>query len=762
MLTDYPLNSKVSVRITRFIPPGLLGQVEDGPRAIIRNREIAWGKPLPLKGYVGQTREAVVIGFNPAYEELELSLRFVEWDPWKEAAKKYVPGSEVQGQVVGLTERGAFAELEPGVEGFLPVNELPLAPMERIEDCLWIDDHVKALVTRVNPHRRRLSLGLKGLLTRREARIQRQLWNPNNEEVSSSETTLAEFLPTDIRLQLLRLDTIEEPLDPGPRLQVLVIEDDETYAAGLESLLRRNGCQVTWAKDGVTGLAQVNTRGDPFHLILLDWNLPGLKGHEVVQRLQQEGCPSRVVMVLEPTPLCEHPKIWEALRDSGVDILSKADREGLEPRLISTLNELRSDQSHPEQLRHRYFPEITVPSPKQSTSPPAVDGPLFLSGQRESLQTILTQLQGDTWATTVMLLRLEPGRQRFLMEACVGKPFPLEQTSPDLVHSPLKDVLHKGQEVWEGVTSESSAFKRLLDIFPFQGFMGIPVPTVGSACYGLILLKERGNFSWRECQEARLAAYLIAGVLQERRLTQALQPWQAQNLVAQLWSSIVHEVNNKLGAIQFLAGSLQEKIEELVRWPEKAEDATFLRELEQAVERIADAQQQASSLRDQYLGLTASDEPQLVDLKVLAEEMIRVLRAEAQQHSVFLVSKLPKGLPPVRAQLSQLRQIFLNLMLNAIQQMGELKRHGNLMIEISHIPDASRPLQVRFIDEGPGIHASLWERIFDFGFTTKEGGAGLGLTISRQVAASLGGTLQVEESHMLWGTTFLLELPKGA
>ena len=116
----------------------------------------------------------------------------------------------------------------------------------------------------------------------------------------------------------------------------------------------------------------------------------------------------------------------------------------------------------------------------------------------------------------------------------------------------------------------------------------------------------------------------------------------------------------------------------------------------------------------------------------------------------------------MQARPSQLRQIFLNVMLNAIQQMAILGRQGNLIIEISYVPRASPPLKVRFTDEGPGIHAQLWERIFDFGFTTKKGGAGLGLTISRQIVTSLGGKLQVEESHMLWGTTFLLELPKGA
>jgi signal transduction histidine kinase/CheY-like chemotaxis protein len=761
MPTDYPFNSRVSVRITRFIPSGLLGQVEDGPQAIIRNREIAWSKPLPPEQYVGQTQEAVVIGFNPAYDELELSLRFIERDPWKEAGRKYASGSEVQGQVVGLIEGGAFVELEPGVEGFLSARELPLNPVERIEDWLWIYDHVKALVTEVVPPHRRLRLSLKDLLARREARIQSQLW-AFRQRPSSPEMTLAEFLPTEMRLQLLRLGIGEGPLAFGPQLQVLVIEDDETYAAGLESLLKRNGCQVTWVEDGMTGLTSVRTQDSPFDLIVIDWNLPSLKGHEVVQQLQQEGYPSRLAMVLEPIPLREHPEMWGGLRDSGVDVFSKADGEGCKIGLISILRELHPDESRPDEPHRRYFPETPVPSPKQSPSPAVVEETPLLPGQREGLQAILTRLRHDTRATTVMLLHLQPGQRRLLTEACVGKPFPMEQASPDLIHSPLKDVLQKGQEVCEQITLESSRFKRLLDMLPFQGFLGIPLPTMESSHYGLILLKKRGSFSHRQCQEARLAAYLIAGVLQERRLTRALQPWQAQNLAGQLSSCVIHEVNNKLGGIQYQVEALQEKLGELARWPEKAEDATFLRELEQPLEKIADATWEAGRLRDQYLGFTASDELQPVDLKTLAGEMVRLLRAEAQRHNIVLVSKSPKGPPPVQARPSQLRQIFLNLMLNAIQQMAQLGRQGSLTIGISYLPETSRPIQARFIDEGPGIHAQLWERIFDFGFTTKKGGAGLGLTISRQMATSLGGKLQVEESHILWGTTFLLELPKGA
>jgi signal transduction histidine kinase len=100
-------------------------------------------------------------------------------------------------------------------------------------------------------------------------------------------------------------------------------------------------------------------------------------------------------------------------------------------------------------------------------------------------------------------------------------------------------------------------------------------------------------------------------------------------------------------------------------------------------------------------------------------------------------------------------------MLNAIQQMVELDWHGHLRIHITHVAGEPLPVQVRFADEGPGIHRCLWKPVFEFGFTTRQDGAGLGLTISRQIARSLGGELTVEESYVLWGTTMLLQLPRG-
>jgi signal transduction histidine kinase/CheY-like chemotaxis protein len=760
-MPDYSINDQVTVYLRNHSPAGLLGQVVDGPRAIIRQREIAWENPQPLEFYIHKTWPAIVLHYDSVHDQLELSLRLVERDPWKGIEDKYPPGKEVEGKVVGLIEGAAFVELEPGVEAFLSLNDLPLSPEQRIENWLWLNDRVLASVEDVIPHKRRLRINLNSVLAKRENKIRRQLWSSNS--VTAAEgVTLAEFLPKDIRLKLLRMGVPEDSSATGPVLNVLLIEDDDAFAAGLQILLRSNGCQVDYANDAEKGLACVINQEKPYDLIITDWNLPGLKGHEFIKRFKKDGYPSRMVMILDPVPNPQ-PLFLDTLRQVEFDLLTKADVYRLKINLLSILRELREKRSNPEDPpKSKQLPDYDITCPVgASKDPDFVYEPIpTAQPYNQRLQGLLEQLKDETQASSVSLLRMDPGRSLPVTEASVGLQFSMEKAPPDIIYSPLGDVLLKHQEVRIEYSSKSSRLERLLALVPFHGFLGIPIPMVESASYGLILLKDGQGFTHQERNRAHIIAYLLAKIIQEQRLIQIFQPWQAQNLVGQIASSIIHEVDNKLGGIELLVDSLQEGLKEISRWPEKAEDATFLRELELATEGIANSQRSASELRNWYLGLTTTDDVQAVDLKKLTGEMLRAMKSQAQENNIFLSLKTPRHLSPVHARPSQLQQVFLNLILNAIQQMAELHRTGNLVIEISQVEDTSLPIQVRFKDDGPGIHKQLQERIFDFGFTTRKDGAGLGLTISRQIATSLKGQLRVEESHIFWGTTLLLELPK--
>jgi len=62
-------------------------------------------------------------------------------------------------------------------------------------------------------------------------------------------------------------------------------------------------------------------------------------------------------------------------------------------------------------------------------------------------------------------------------------------------------------------------------------------------------------------------------------------------------------------------------------------------------------------------------------------------------------------------------------------------------------------------DNGPGIHVSLWEKVFEVGFTTRADGSGIGLYISRNLMTDIGGKILVSSSYILGGTSFVLEFP---
>lgn len=760
MSSRYALNSVVQVSITANIESGLLGVLADGTRAVIRARELSWERPEPLGAYVGRTLAAMVIGYEPTYQEVALSPRLAQYDPWAEVPSRYAIAQQVTGKVVGLIESAAFVAIEPGIDGYLPLSDLPIPHGERIEQWLWLHDAVVAQITQIDLERRRLRLSVSEPVRRREQAFRRQIWT-TRQSSAPADVSVAERIPGALRLQLLRL-AYEAAPRPTRTLRVLVVEDHDLYGAALESFLHTNGCAVTRTLDGLEGLEQACSAQPPYDLLVVDGNLPGLNGSELIRELAQRGCSSRLVLMLNPASLEQNPAMAYTLRELGVEVFTKADSEGFCLRLLAILSELRatsvSDPASP--------PLSSLP--QDSTALEALPAPLDLMPPPGDtvlgLQTLLEHLARDSQATTLLLLRLEPGRPRPRVEAAVGRSFPLEDAPPDILYSPLADILEKGQTLLDRAMPGSPRYERLLSLAPFEGIIGVPLPEVEVARYGLFLLKAQGEFTLDDLQRAQGAAYLLAGKLQEQHLTHVLQPWQAQNLLGQLLNIAIHEIDNKLGSISLWAHGLQQQFSELARWPEKAEDATFMRSMDEAVARIVAAQREVAGLRGQYLGLTTQDRPEWVDVAAIAGRVTDLLHSEAERLDIVLVCRdsSPEGQPArVWARPSALQQILLNLVLNALQQMQRLKRQGTVAIAIQRRADHALPVCVQVSDEGPGIHLQLWERIFDFGYTTRESGAGLGLTVARRIAQNMGGTLHVESSWMLWGTTFSLELPAG-
>jgi signal transduction histidine kinase len=149
---------------------------------------------------------------------------------------------------------------------------------------------------------------------------------------------------------------------------------------------------------------------------------------------------------------------------------------------------------------------------------------------------------------------------------------------------------------------------------------------------------------------------------------------------------------------------------------------------------------------------------ELVDVNETTVEALRYLRWQLRNHKIFTLTHLTSELPPIEGNKSQLQEVIVNLVQNAIEAMDEVKADRRvLQIKAKSAIDR---IVVTIEDSGPGIDESKATSIFDPFITTKRDGMGLGLAISRMIVERHGGDLTVAPAHP-HGCVFRMVLPVG-
>ena len=240
--------------------------------------------------------------------------------------------------------------------------------------------------------------------------------------------------------------------------------------------------------------------------------------------------------------------------------------------------------------------------------------------------------------------------------------------------------------------------------------------------------------------------------LEGRRLEHALFESEKLAATGRLAASIAHEINNPLEAIQNSLYLLVNKV------PVDDPNHRFLDIARKETERM-------SRILRQMLGFyrpAAAMAP--TDLNALIEEAATLLAKRLHDRRVGLTKELDPGLPDVVASSDQLKQVILNLLLNAAESMPE---GGTITVTTQVHRDAgarflrSDAIQLQIRDTGTGIADEHMPHIFEPFFSTKgEKGTGLGLWVSNGIIQSHGGSLQVR-SRLGDGTTFSITLPIG-
>jgi two-component system NtrC family sensor kinase len=224
--------------------------------------------------------------------------------------------------------------------------------------------------------------------------------------------------------------------------------------------------------------------------------------------------------------------------------------------------------------------------------------------------------------------------------------------------------------------------------------------------------------------------------------------------LGKLAAGIAHEVNNPLAVIKEKVGWIHDLLSE-----EDISGSENYKEFDDAVRKIDYHVDRAKKVTHRLLGFARRMEPirEQVDLNRLVSETIDFLKNEAHYRNIEIVTHLDPGLPTTISDSSQVQQVVLNILNNAIDAVG---KSGTITLATRFIEE-DRELVVTISDNGPGIPAELIDRIFDPFFTTKQYGmgTGLGLSISYSIVEKLGGRITVS-SEPGQVTTFTIYLPQ--
>jgi two-component system NtrC family sensor kinase len=222
--------------------------------------------------------------------------------------------------------------------------------------------------------------------------------------------------------------------------------------------------------------------------------------------------------------------------------------------------------------------------------------------------------------------------------------------------------------------------------------------------------------------------------------------------IGELAAGIAHEINNPVAIMVEEAGWIQDLLEE-----EEFAKSDNLDEFARALKQINTQGKRCKEITHKLLSFARKTDARRQDFSIngLIEEVIGLSEQRARFAKVTIASRLDRQLPLIKASPSEMQQVFLNLINNAVDAM---EKEGGRIDIASHRTENHIAIEVS--DTGPGIPTANLDRVFDPFYTTKPvgKGTGLGLSICYGIIKKMGGDIRVR-SVIDEGTTFTIELP---
>jgi signal transduction histidine kinase/FixJ family two-component response regulator len=522
---------------------------------------------------------------------------------------------------------------------------------------------------------------------------------------------------------------------------ILVVDDEPGVALLCKRLLAREGYMVemfTDPREAVQFLANHH-----IDLLLVDIRMPVVDGFEVIEHTQKLQPDSAILI------MTGHGTVETAIRAlrQGVDgLILKPFGQSTElieaVKQAFTYSQQKRDAMRTKALRPLF----------------AVTESLVSETNRERILELIINAVCEHLHCAHAAYYQQTSEESGLRLLCSrGKAMPELQDSQK--SGPIAQIdFSNGPIMFNSQSSAASNLKSLLDDNDLGAIILAPImhPSFSSILYAarnvgeppfsdsdLELLQILGRQAQVALENSRLYAEQVNYVRKMEESQKALLQAEKMATAGRLSASIAHEINNPLQAVQnclHLASREDFVSEKRKEYFDLAR--TELERLMLTIQRMLDFYRPGAALFEE------------INIGEVIQYVINLMSKQLSENGVVVKFSIPADFPRVPAVQSQLQQVFINLILNASDAMPN---GGNLQITGQQVKDG---VEILFIDNGPGVSLDNQANIFEPFFSTKEGGSGLGLTVSYNIINAHGGMLELMPVSNS-GACFRIYLPTG-
>jgi signal transduction histidine kinase/predicted RNA-binding protein with RPS1 domain len=713
----------INVRVIKHLPQGLSVVLDNGERGIIRTREISWNDddianwksnyPIGWRGYA--------FSIPGKKEEVrEFSLRLMEDDPWDELfTEEYQKGKVFEGIVTGTFEYGVFIEIAPGVSGLLHKSQVPAYIQTPIPELFWHRDKVLVSIREVDHEQRQIGLSLAPVEIFSEERL----------FILGDQPTITHGAEkvTDFEI---------------PRRHILVVEDEKSQSEAVCGWLRelnQNVDAVYNAEEALTFLAKTSP-----DIALVDVGLPGMSGTDLTRYILENYSQVQVVNSTDWVRAGDVGDILDELQSQGSKLLFKPLRR------VDLVDYLLYEQDQQNIAKRQKEKKLFISKfPSQNF--------------KKTIYTLLAMCKKRLDVELVILFAFDSAHRKITIVEHVGDGIMNRNAIAQLIYSPVRDAAEDFEVVAANEIGEKEhrRFQYLLEFCPeMVSCIGVPVFSHTALKYALFAIDRRARQIGDESQVyVDGMALAVGAVLDQNDVRERLAMMQRSALIGNLASGMIHEINNLVATLECESESLRK----LLAGAEKEQENALHSKLKNEIANLEQDIRQITNTVNTFSKIAKKPKTEVLRVDEIVKDTLLMLREISKRAGVKLLFNPPEKLVIVRNQAVVLEQIVLNVVLNAIQQIVEhhSKGSGCILVDMELVNETRSGAMCRILirDNGPGIHFTLWEKIFEMGYSTRQDGSGIGLFVSRNLMEEIGGRIYVSDSHILRGSVFVLDVP---